>query len=476
MYPRIATVAMVCAVAGCSLVPTYERPTEPIGGDWPTGAAYRSRPAPRADTLAAAEIGWRDIFTDPALRRVIALALQNNRDLVIAAKQVAQVEAQYRLQRSALLPQVVAGLSTQGTRGLTISSANGSTSVVHQASASLAVSWEADFFGRLHSLDDAARQQLVASTHARQAVTISLIAQVAEQYLAVVAADEQLVVTRDTLATAKASYGLAEVQFNAGVGTELDLRLAQTIVDQAEANLAAQTRARAQAQNGLVLLVGGPLPADLQWPSALDDRSVLADIPAGLPSDLLDRRPDVLEAEATLRAENADIGAARAAFFPQISLTGSLGSASATLGGLLGPGSLAWSFVPSLVAPIFNAGANRANLDIAKLQKDIGIAQYQKATQTAFREVADGLAAQGTFDAQLAALRRDEQAQQRRLELAKMRYQNGVDSYLGVLTAQTDYYNVQALVVAAKMDRLDNLAALYRSLGGGWGDHTNNAR
>jgi outer membrane protein, multidrug efflux system len=220
------------------------------------------------------------------------------------------------------------------------------------------------------------------------------------------------------------------------------------------------------------VLVGQPLPPDLPPPVRLGEQPILADIPAGLPSDLLARRPDILEAEEILRSENANIGAARAAFFPQITLTGTFGTASSTLGGLFAPGSAAWSFVPSLVAPIFNAGTNRAQLDVAKLQKDIGIAQYEKAIQTAFREVADGLAARGTYDDQLASLQRYTDAQQRRLELANMRYKNGVDSYLNVLTAQTDFYNAQLALVSARLNRLTNLVDLYRSLGGGWIQHT----
>jgi multidrug efflux system outer membrane protein len=221
-----------------------------------------------------------------------------------------------------------------------------------------------------------------------------------------------------------------------------------------------------------VLLVGQPLPRDLPPAVRLDAQNILADIPAGLPSDLLARRPDILQSEAVLRSENANIGAARAAFFPQISLTGSLGSASTTLAGLFAAGSGAWSFVPSLIAPIFNGGANQANLDIAMVQKDIGIAQYQKAIQIAFREVSDGLAARGTYDDQLAALQRYTAAQQRRLELANLLYVNGIDSYLNVLTAQTDLYNAQQALVSARLNRLTSLVDLYRALGGGWLEHS----
>src|SRR5439155_6234966 len=279
----------------------------------------------------------------------------------------------------------------------------------------------------------------------------------ADQYLTLLADDELLVVTQRTLDSAQASYKLTLLQFQTGTGTELSVRQAETVVEQAKANRAAQTRGRAQAENALVLLLGQPLPADLPPAVALDGQNILADIPAGVPSDLLTRRPDVMQAEAMLRGANANIGAARAAFFPPISLTGSLGTASAALGGLFGGGSLAWSFLPSITVPIFEGGALRANLDAAQIRKDIGIAQYEKAIQVAFREVADGLAARGTYDEQLSSLERYTAAQQRRLELADFRYRNGADTYLNVLTAQTDFYNAPLALVATRLQRLTSL-------------------
>jgi multidrug efflux system outer membrane protein len=402
------------------------------------GEAYKTPASgPESTKLPAADIGWRNFLADPRLQRLVELALQNNRDLRVAVLNVAQVQAQYRIQRAALFPQVAgfAGATQSRTTGSLTQS--GSPVVAHDYSVGLSAAWEIDFFGRLGSLKDAALEQYLATAHARQAAEILLVSQIADQYLTVLASAEQITVTQSTLKTAQASYKLVQLEFDTGTASELDLRLAQTVVEQAQANYAAQVRTRAQAENALVLLVGQPLPPDLPSPVRLGDQAILADIPAGLPADLLARRPDILQAEAVLRAENANIGAARAAFFPQITLTGTFGTASSTLGGLFGAGSTAWSFAPSLVAPIFNGGANRANLDIANVQKDIGIAQYEKTIQTAFREVSDGLAARGTYDDQLAALQRDTDAEQRRLELANMRYKNGVDSYLNVLTAQT---------------------------------------
>ncbi len=467
---RLSAIAAVIAlIAGCSLQPVYERPAAPVAGAFPAGAAYSAAAAgPGGTTQPAPDIGWRDFLPDPRLQRLVEIALTNNRDLRVAVLNVAQVQAQYRIQRSALFPQVGGLAGDSRARTPPDLSTSHSASISQDYSVGLAGSWEIDFFGRLQSLNDAALQQYLATAYARQAAEILLVSQVADQYLAMLAYDEQLEVTHKTLETAQASYKIVQLQFDTGTVGELDLRLAQTVVEQAQANYSAQVRLRAQAENALVLLLGQPLPAELPPKVALGEQPILVDIPAGLPSDLLTRRPDVLQAEAFLRAENANIGAARAAFFPRISLTGDLGTASATLGGLFKAGSEAWAFAPSITVPIFEGGALAANLDAAKIQKDIGIAQYEKTIQTAFREVADGLAARGTYDDQLASQRRYTDAQQRRLELANLRYKNGVDSYLNVLTAQTDLYNAQLALVATRLRRLTSLVDLYRSLGGGW--------
>lgn len=462
---KLLTTGSMLVLAACSLQPVYERPAAPVAGEFPTGAAYR---ATSAGGSPAVDIGWRDFLADPRLQRLVEIALENNRDLRVAVLNVAQVQAQYRIQRAALLPQLSGFTDASRTRTPQSPATVGRPTTVHDYSVGLSAAWEIDFFGRLASLKDAALQQYLATAHARQAAEILLVSQVANQYLTMLALDEQLAVTRQTLGTAQASYKIVKLQFDTGTGAELSLRQSETVVEQANANYAAQVRARAQVENALILLLGQPLPADLPPQLRLGEQPILADIPAGLPSDLLTRRPDILQAEAALRAANANIGAARAAFFPRISLTGSLGTASATLGGLFEAGSLAWSFVPSITVPIFQGGTNVANLDLAWIQKDIGIAQYEKAIQSAFREVADGLAAHGTYDDQLASLERYTAAQQRRLELADLRYKNGVDTYLNVLTAQTDLYNAQLALVTTRVQRLINLVDLYRSLGGGW--------
>ncbi|KWR87200.1 efflux transporter outer membrane subunit [Cupriavidus sp. IDO] len=474
-YRYAASALLLTLAAGCSLQPVYQRPAAPVSAAFPAGEAYQTASAGTGSaTLPATEIGWRDFFADPRLQRLVELALQNNRDLRVAALNVEKVQAQYRIQHAEMFPQVNAGASASAT-GISDSSSATGAKTARNYSVGVSASWEIDFFGRLRSLSDAAFEQYLASAYARQAAEILLVSEIADQYLTTLAYDEQLAVTQSTLETAQAAYKIVKLQFDTGTASELDLRLSETTVEQAQATYAAQVRLRAQAENALVLLVGQPLPPDLPPPVRLGAQPILTDIPAGLPSDLLQRRPDILQAEAALRSENADIGAARAAFFPRISLTGTLGTASAALGGLFAGGSSAWSFIPSLVMPIFTAGANQANLDVATVQKDIGIAQYEKAVQTAFREVADGLAARGTYDNQLAAQQRYTDTQQRRLELANMLYSSGTDSYLSVLTAQTDLYNAQLALVTTRLNRLTSLVDLYRSLGGGWIQRTGDA-
>jgi multidrug efflux system outer membrane protein len=451
---------LLAFLAACSLEPKYRRPEAPVPAQYPSGDPYRE-PAQSA-TPRASDLDWRTFLRDPRLVRLVEVALEQNRDLRVAALNVSQVQAQYRIQRSAELP-TVAGFAQANRGSGVVPSQNLSV-----YAAGIEAAWEIDFFGRLRSLSHAALQQYFATRYARRAVQISLIAQVADQYLTTLALDEELAITQRTLKTAEGSLGIVRLQFEAGTGTELSLRQAETAVEQARANAAAQIRARAQSQNALALLLGAPFPSDLPPIVPLGGQSLLADVPAGLPSDLLARRPDILEAEATLKAENASIGAARAAFFPRVSLTANAGIASTSLAGLFDDATRAWSFVPQIVAPIFQGGALRASLDVAKLQRDIGVAQYEKAIQTAFREVADGLAARSTYDEQLAALERNVQAERRRLELSDFRYRNGVDSYLNVLTAQTDLYNAEQALVAARLQRLTTLVDLYRALGGGW--------
>jgi len=466
-----AFAAVALLLAGCSLQPVYRRPAAPVAAAYPEGAAYQ--PVSTDATTAAVEIGWRNFLTDARLQRLIEIALANNRDLRVAALNIAQAQAQYRIQRSNVFPQVAAGASMDASRAPLANAGRNATS--HVYSVGVSASWELDFFGRLQSLNDQALQQYFATAQARKAFQIALVSQVADQYLTMLGDDELLAVTRHTLETAQASYKLTQLQFQSGTTNEQSVRQAQIVVEQANANYAAQTRVRAQDENVLVLLLGQPLPADLPPSTPLDSQSILADIPAGLPSDLLARRPDIMQAEANLKAANANIGAARAAFFPSISLTGGAGLASTALSALFHGASFAWSFIPSITVPIFEGGRLRASLDVATIQKDINVAQYEKAIQTAFQEVANDLAARGTYDDQVAALERDVAAAQRFLDLAQQRFQNGVDSYLNVLTAQTTLYSAQQALVSARLARLTTLVNLYKDLGGGWIEHTGDA-
>ncbi|KVX94548.1 multidrug transporter, partial [Burkholderia ubonensis] len=409
---------------------------------------------------AATDIGWREFFVDPRLQRLIEIALNNNRDLRVAVLNIAAARAQYQITRADLFPKLDAVGTGNRQRLPNALTAVPGRNITTTYNVGLQASWELDLFGRIQSLKDQALAKYLATAQARKASEIALVAQVADQYLTVLSTDDLLKVTENTLKSAQASYDLTKLKFDNGTGSELDLRQAQTIVETALANQQAQARARAQAVNALVLLIGQPLPDDLPPGLPLDAQNFLTDIPAGLPSDLLTRRPDIMEAEQSLLAANANIGAARAAFFPRISLTGAFGTASPTLGGLFKAGTAAWSFAPQITMPIFEGGANLANLDLANVQKRIEIANYEKAIQSAFREVSDGLAARGTYDQQIAALQRNEHAQQRRYDLSDLRYKNGVDSYLSVLTAQTDLYAAQQTLINARLARWTNLVDL----------------
>lgn len=469
---HLPTLLAVAALAsGCTLQPAYQRPADLAPAAFPSGPAYVA--AASANATPAADTGWQDFLADARLRQLVGIALAGNQDLRIALLRVAQARTALQSQRSAALPQV--GVEASGTRGR-----NAAGAATHANAVALSAAWEVDLFGHLQSLTDAAREQYVASAHGRQAAHILLVAQVAEQYFAMLAYEEQLAVTEETLAAARESYRIVKLQFDTGTVSELDETLARGTLEQAQANHAAQQRLRAQAENALVLLLGQPLPPAPGPATPLDRQPMLAaqfpaqfpDIPAGLPSDLLLRRPDVLQAEAQLRAAYADIGAARAAFFPNIQLTAAAGTASTALGQLFEAGTGVWSFAPSLVLPLFDGGARQASLDNARIARDIGVAQYRQAVQVAFREVADGLAARGTYDTELAARQRDVAAQQRRLELAELLYSSGASDYLAVLTAKTDLYNARVSLIAARQNQLAALVGLYRALGGGWLERT----
>jgi multidrug efflux system outer membrane protein len=410
----------------------------------------------------ASEIEWQSYFVDARLAALIAAALKNNRDLRVAALNIEQSRALHQVRRADELPTLNVGAGASRTP-------NASGGITSSYTAGLSVAaYELDLFGRVRALSQAALAQYFGSEEARKAVQISLVAAVANGYLSLLADDELLALTRQTLAAREASFKLTKLRFEHGAASELDHRQAESLLEAARATLAQLTRQRAIDENALVLLLGQPMSGDLAHGRGSMAEQLFAELPAGVPSEVLARRPDVRQAEQQLIAAHANLDAARAAFFPKITLTGSLGLASSELSGLFQGGAFAWSFVPQLLLPIFDAGRNEANLELAKVNRDIAVAQYEKAVQTAFREVADALAGRATLGEQLRAQQAQANAEQTRLALAELRYRNGASSFLDVLDAQRSLFAAQQAVVQVQAQHAQNLVALYKALGGGW--------
>ena len=455
-------------LSGCSLIPDYQRPEAPVAAQFPQGPAYSPAQAPNQ---AAAEQGWRQFFHDPALQQLIKTALENNRDLRVAALNIDAYAAQYQIQRADLFPAVSATGSGSRSRTPAKLSQTGEATIASQYSAGLGISsYELDLFGRVRSLSEEALQKYFATEEARRSTQISLVASVANAYLTWQADKELLKLTRDTLGAFEQSFKLTSRSNEVGVASALDLSQARTSVENARVQLARYTRQVAQDENSLTLLLGTGLPANIASKPLSDD--LLSDVPAGLPSDLLQRRPDIVQAEYNLKAANANIGAARAAFFPSITLTASAGTASPTLGGLFKGGSGTWSFAPQINIPIFNAGSLRASLDYSKIQKEINVANYEKAIQTGFQEVSDGLAARETYKQQLDAQRGFVGANQDYYRLAERRYRIGVDSNLTFLDAQRQLFSAQQSLITDRLAQLTSEVNLYKALGGGWNEQT----
>jgi multidrug efflux system outer membrane protein len=454
-FKQLTPLALALALAGCvSLAPKYERPAAPVAPVFPDVASGA------AATEAAVNLEWRRFFADARLKQLIELALANNRDLRIAILNIEQARAQYQIRRADLLPTVNLGVSGSRTRAA-------NDSINSSYSAGVAVSaFELDLFGRVRNLSEAALAQFLATEEARKGTQISLIATVANAYLSLLADEELLALTQQTLAARLESLKLIQLQYENGVVSNLDLQQGLSLVDTARATLAQQQRQRAQDLNLLTLLVGQTLPAT-PVPGATLAATSLSELPAGLPSDLLAVRPDIRAAEQALIGANANIGAARAAFFPRIALTGSAGSASSQLSGLFKSGSFGWTFAPQMLLPIFDAGRNSANLGSAKAGRDIAVARYEQSIQTAFREVSDALAGQATFGEQLRAQRAVAAAEAERFRLSELLYQSGAASYLDLLDAQRSLFSAQQAAVQANLQRLQNQVTLYRVLGGG---------
>lgn len=452
-------------LGGCSLIPDYHRPAIPTDTQYPTGQSYS--PATAADTVAA-DLGWRQFFKEPGLQQLIQISLENNRDLRVAALNIEAYRAKYRIQRADLLPSISADAS--GTRQRTPAdlSQTGHTTTSGQYSATLGISsYELDLFGRVRSLSEEALETYLSSEEARRSTQISLVASVANAYFTWQADQALLSLTQDTLKAYEESLDLTTRSSKVGVSSALDLAQARTSVDSARVSLATYQRQVAQDQNDLVSLLGAGLPDNLPLAKPLGT-DLLATVPVGLPSDLLTRRPDIIEAEHTLKAANADIGSARAAFFPSITLTADAGTSSSELSGLFKSGSGTWLFTPSISLPIFNAGNLRASLDYSKIEKDISVANYEKAIQTAFKEVSDGLASRKTYVDQLQSQRDYVQASQDYYALAEYRYRVGIDSNLTFLDAQRSLYSAQQSLITDQLSQLTSEVNLYKALGGGW--------
>jgi outer membrane protein, multidrug efflux system len=475
----LLSLAVMCAAglgmlaAGCSFAPEFTRPALPIANEYPPDAPMP--PGTKPDAPTAAEVAWRDYFADPQLQARIAQALDNNRDLRVAVLRVQEARAFYQIRRADQFPTLDANAATlrlripdnlnvgiPGNLGVT---GTGSTESLYVVGASIA-RWELDFWGRVRNLKEAALEQFLASDASRRAVTVSLVAQVADGYFTLRELDERIRIARDTIRTREESLRIFKRRFEVGTTTRLDVAQVETLLTQAQTLGAQLEQARAAQAHALTLLVGTQ-PAGLEERANLNDTELMHELRVGLPSELLQERPDILAAENRLRAANANIGAARAAFFPSITLTGFYGSASTELGNLFESGTKAWLFWPQLVLPIFDAGRRQANLDFAEVRRDVAVADYERTIQTAFRDVSDALSAQRWLAEQVAIQRRALAAQQERARLAQMRYDRGSATFLEVLDAQRDLLTAEQQLVQVRRALLSSRVALYAALGGG---------
>ncbi|MFA7235276.1 MAG: efflux transporter outer membrane subunit [Phycisphaeraceae bacterium] len=453
-------------VGGCSLAPKYVRPASPIPGNFPSGPAYSQVPA-NADAPTAADLPWQQFFTDEKLQKVIAITLANNRDLRVAALNVERARAMYGVRRADLLPSVSANGSRirQHQTAELSGVGHGTTSNQYRVDVGIA-SWELDFFGRIRSLSDAALEEFFATQQARRGSQIMLISETAGVYLTLAADKENLKLSQDTLTAQRNSYDLVKRRLDRGLVPELDLYRVQAQVDTARRAVAQFTQFVAQDQNALNLLAGTQVPADL-LPDDLSRVRPPRDIEPGISSAVLLDRPDIAEAEHRLLAANANIGAARAAFFPRISLTAAAGTASSDLSGLFKAGSGVWSYGPQIVLPIFDPRTWSA-VKVSNAERDIAVAQYEQAIQVSFRDVADALAVRGTVGEQVTAQQSLVHAVSETYRLSLTRYDKGIDSYLDVLDAQRSLFAAQQDLISLNRTQMTNQVQLYAVLGGGW--------
>jgi len=461
----LSALGAVVFLGGCTLAPSYEKPQAPVPAQWPQGEAYKDTQSISQIPTAQA-LKWQEFFTDKKLQKIIETALSNNRDLRLAALNVERARALYGIQRAELFPAVNAvGAGGKQRRSADLVS-TGDPRTIEQYSVDLGfAAWEIDFFGRIRSLKDQALEAYLATEQARRSAQIALMAEVARAYLTLAADKENLKLTRSTLETQQVSYDLVQKSYQIGLATELDLRRVQTQVDAARRDVPRYVQLAAQDQNALDLLAGAPLPEDI-LPTDLSSVTPPKEISPGLSSEALLNRPDIVAAEHRLKGAYAFIGAARAALFPRISLTTSVGTASDDLSGLFSSGTGTWNFAPQVVMPIFDA-RTWAALKVSKADREIILTQYEKAIQTAFREVADTLAVQGTIDQQVSAQQSLVDAVAETYRLSNKRYTMGIDSYLGVLDAHRSLYVQQQVLVSLHLAKLANRVRLYAVLGGG---------
>ena len=469
MMKPLAVLGVAAILSGCTMAPEYLRPEAPVAQTWPAAAMLEEKDLSPAGSLSAADTGWRVFFTDPHLQKLIETALANNRDLRVAALNIERARGMYQIQRADLLPGVegTGQSSNQGTpAGL---SNTGRASVSRTQTASVGISsYELDFFGRIRSLKDQALEEYLATEEAFRSAQISLVSEVAQAYLTLVADRELLAVSSETLDSQRASYEMIRRRYDVGVSSELDLRQAQTSVDTARVNIARYSGQVEQDTTALTLLVGTPVTSEMLPARSLSELPPWGEIPVGLPSEVLLQRPDILQAEHQLKAANANIGAARANFFPRITLSASYGPGSAELSDLFDGGTGMWSFIPKISLPVFEGGRNLANLRVSETDKAIAVANYEKAIQSAFREVADSLVLRKSlldqYNAQLSLTEATSEA----YRLSRERYNRGVDSYLNVLDSQRSMYNSQLDLISVRASRELNQIQLYKALGGGW--------
>ncbi len=461
--------ALAVLLPGCTMAPNYVRPEAPVAEAWPDDLMPKGTVLAEPSDKDAADIGWKVFFTDPHLQKLIQLALENNRDLRVSALNIERARGLYQIQRADLMPGVEA-TGESSNKGVSADLSNtGSRMVSRQNALSVGMSsYELDFFGRIRSLKDQALETYLGTEEAYRSAHLSLVSEVAQAYLALVADRERLSIATETLKSQKASYEMIERRHAVGVSSELDLRQAQTSVDTARVDIARYTGQVAQDITALGLLVGTKVTPDMLPAQALSDLPAWPELPVGLPSAVLLKRPDILQAEHELKASNANIGAARANFFPRITLTAGIGTASNELSGLFDGGTGTWTFLPQISLPIFEGGRNLANLRVSETDKKIAVANYEKAIQSAFREVSDALISRISLAGQLEAQKSLVFATSETYRLSTERYNQGVDSYLTVLDSQRSMYNSQLNLVTTRVAREQNLIMLYKVLGGGW--------